>query len=202
MEYLQSLFGLQNQTAVITGGGGILGRALSLGLARAGAKVAVISLHAESANNVATAIQTEGGEALGLACDVTERASLETAYQHITSAFGPIDILVNGAGGNRPQATITKDQTFFQLEKSAMETVNQLNFTGTFLSSQVFGQSMVEQGQGCIVNISSMAALRPLTNVVAYGAAKAAMTNFTQWLAVHMAQTYSPLIRVNTLPCI
>ena len=199
MEYLASHFGLQGQTAVVTGGGGILGSPMVIALARAGARVAVLSLHSESANKVAEAVRAEGGQALGLACDVTERAALEAASEEITRTFGPVDILVNGAGGNRPQATTNKEQAFFQLDKHAFDAVYQLNFTSTVLSCQVFGQQMAERGQGCIVNISSMSALRPLTNVVAYSAAKAAMTNFTQWLAVHMASEYDPRIRVNAL---
>lgn len=199
MEYLQSLFSLRDKTAVITGGGGVLGRALALALARAGAKVAVISLHAQSAQKVADAIQAEGQQAQALACDVTDSAALAEAYQLITSAFGPIDILVNGAGGNQPQATTSPTRPFFQLAPEALEQAYKLNFMGTLLPSQIFGQGMVERGQGSIVNISSMAALRTITNVVAYSAAKSAVTNFTQWLAVHMAQQYSPRIRVNAL---
>lgn len=199
MEYLQSLFSLYDKTAVITGGGGVLGRALALALARAGAKVVVISLHVQSAQKVAEAIQAEGQQALALACDVTDSAALAEAYQLITSEFGPIDILVNGAGGNQPQATTSPARPFFQLAPEALEQAYKLNFMGTLLPSQIFGQGMVERGQGCIVNISSMAALRTITNVVAYSAAKSAVTNFTQWLAVHMAQQYSPHIRVNAL---
>jgi Short-chain dehydrogenases of various substrate specificities len=153
--YLSERFSLQHQTAVITGGAGVLGRALSVALARAGARVVVISRHAESANKVAAEISLEGGQALGLACDVTDRIALDAAYQHITQTFGAIDILINGAGGNQPGATTSREQSFFELEMPALDSVYQLNFTGTILSSQVFGKSMVEQGRGCIVNISS-----------------------------------------------
>lgn len=199
MEYLQSMFSLRDKTAVITGGGGVLGSALALALARAGARVVIISLHAQSAQKVAEAIQAEGQQALALACDVTDRAALAEAYQLIKQTFGSVDILVNGAGGNRPQATASPTQPFFQLDPEALEQAYNLNFMGTLLPCQIFGQGMVERGQGCIVNISSMAALRTITNVVAYSAAKSAVTNFTQWLAVHMAQQYSPHIRVNAL---
>lgn len=199
MNYLTTQFSLQNQIAVVTGGGGVLGSTLSYTLARAGARVAVLSLHAESAQKAAEAIQAEGGQAISLACDVTDRAALEAAQQQITQRLGPIDILVNGAGGNRPQATTSKTQSFFELDQQAIENVSQLNFTGTVLSCQVFGKSMAERKQGCIINIASMSSLRPLTNVVAYSAAKAAVTNFTGWLAVHMAREYSPYIRVNAL---
>src|SRR5690348_2993668 len=199
VEYLSELFGLQDKTAVITGGGGVLGSVMALALARAGARVVVIGLHLSSAQKVADTIQAEGLQALALACDVTDRAALEEAYRRITDKFVNIDILVNGAGGNQSGATVSPTQTFFQLDQKALERTFGLNFMGTLLPSQVFGQSMVEQGAGCIVNISSMAALRTITNVVAYSAAKAAVTNFTQWLAVHMAQQYSPAIRVNAL---
>ncbi len=199
MDYVTSRFSLQDQAAVITGGGGVLGRALASALARAGARVAVLSLHAESAEKVAGAIQAEGGQAMDLACDVTDRAALEEACQQIAQRFGHIDILVNGAGGNQPRATTSAERSFFDLDARAIEDVLDLNFTGTLLASQVFGRSMVEQGHGCIVNIASMNSLRPLTRIPAYSAAKAAVANFTQWLAVHMAREYSSHIRVNAI---
>ena len=199
MDYLHEIFSLRGKTAVITGGGGVLGSSMALALARAGAQVVVISLHIASALKVAEAIQAEGHTALALACDVTDIAALGAAYQRITQEFAAIDILINGAGGNHPKATTSTVQSFFQLDPEALEQVYRLNFMGTLLPCQIFGRSMVERGQGCIVNISSMVALRPVTNVLAYGAAKSAMTNFTQWLAVHMAEHYSPRIRVNAL---
>ena len=199
MSSLQTLFDIHGLTAVITGGSGQLGRAMALGLAQAGVKVAVISLHAETSEAVVRAIKAEGGLALGIACDVLDRASLERTLELVTGTFGPIDILVNAAGGNRPQATTSVERIFFDLDQQAANHVFDINFTGTFLSCQVFGRGMAERGQGCIVNISSMGALRPLTLVPAYNAAKAAVSNFTQWLAVYMAQEYSPLIRVNAI---
>jgi NAD(P)-dependent dehydrogenase (short-subunit alcohol dehydrogenase family) len=194
-----TLFNIQGQTAVITGGSGGLGSAIAFALAGAGARVAVISLHAASSAKVVEAIRADGGQALGIACDVIDRADLERAYTKVLESFGHIDILINGAGGNSPQATTSANTSFFDLDIRAIESVLDLNFTGTFQSCQVFGRSMVEQGQGCIVNIASMNALRPLTRIPAYSAAKAAVANFTQWLAVHMAQEYSPLIRVNAI---
>jgi NAD(P)-dependent dehydrogenase (short-subunit alcohol dehydrogenase family) len=113
--------------------------------------------------------------------------------------FGPLDILINAAGGNSPQATTSADASFFDLDMRAIEGVLDLNFTGTLQSCQVFGRHLAERGQGCIVNVTSMSALRPLTRIPAYSAAKAAVANFTQWLAVHIAQEYSPLIRVNAI---
>src|SRR5215469_1920083 len=144
-------------------------------------------------------IQSEGNQAIGIACDVLDRASLEHALEQVAETFGPIDILVNAAGGNSPQATTTAAQPFFELDRAAVEQVFGLNFTGTFLACQVFGRGMAERGQGCIVNIVSMNALRPLTRIPAYSAAKAAVANFTQWLAVYMAQEFSHRIRVNAL---
>jgi NAD(P)-dependent dehydrogenase (short-subunit alcohol dehydrogenase family) len=195
----QALFGARGRTAVITGGSGQLGRAMASSLARAGAQVAILARHADAANTVAEAIQAEGGAAIAVACDVLDRAALERSREQVASAFGPADILINAAGGNSPAATTTSEQPFFALDADAVNQVFALNFTGTFLSCQVFGRDMVERKQGCIVNVTSMSALRPLTRIAAYSAAKAAVANFTQWLAVHMAQEYSPNIRVNAL---
>ena len=199
MTNLQSLFNIQRQTVVITGGSGELGKPMALALAQLGAQVAIVSLHTASSGKVASAIQAEGGQAIGIACDVLDKSALEQALAQVTAAFGPVDILINAAGGNKPQATTSADRTFFDLDSHAAESVFALNFTGTFLGCQVFGRGMAERGQGCIVNVASMNALRPLTRIPAYSAAKAAVANFTQWLAVHMAQEYSPRIRVNAL---
>src|SRR5712692_3700545 len=196
---LFSFFDIHGQTAVITGGSGVLGSVMASTLAQAGAKVAILGLHEEKVIVAASAIQSEGNQALGIACDVLDRASLEHVLEQVVETFGPIDILVNAAGGNSPQATTTATQPFFDLDRAAVEQVFGLNFTGTFLACQVFGRGMAERGQGCIVNIVSMNALRPLTRIPAYSAAKAAVANFTQWLAVHMAQDYSVQIRVNAI---
>src|SRR5712692_7631616 len=194
-----TLFDIQGQTAVITGGSGGLGSAIAYALAEAGVRVAVISLHAASSAKVIEAIRAGSGEAIGIACDVMNRAALERAYTEVLDSFGHIDILINAAGGNSPQATTSANASFFNLDVHAVNSVFGLNFMGTFQSCQVFGRSMVEQGHGCIVNIASMNALRPLTRIPAYSGAKAAVANFTQWLAVHMAQEYSPRIRVNAI---
>ena len=194
-----TLFDIQGRTAVITGGSGGLGSAIAYALAEEGARVAVISLHAASSAKVVDAVKADGGEALGVACDVMDRAELENAYSKVLDNYGHIDILINAAGGNSPQATTSANASFFDLDVDAINAVLGLNFTGTFQSCQVFGRSMVEQGQGCIVNIASMNALRPLTRIPAYSAAKAAVANFTQWLAVYMAREYSVQIRVNAI---
>jgi len=194
-----SLFNIQGQTAVITGGSGQLGRTMAHGLAEAGVKVAIVSRNADISAMVVGAIREDGRQAIAIACDVMDRAALERALEQVTGAFGPVDILVNAAGGNHPQATTSDEHTFFDLDLQAVDLVFGLNFMGTLQSCQVFGRGMAERGHGCIVNVASMNALRPLTRIPAYSAAKAAVANFTQWLAVHMAQEYSPRIRVNAL---
>jgi NAD(P)-dependent dehydrogenase (short-subunit alcohol dehydrogenase family) len=199
MKDLPTLFDIRDSTAVITGGSGVLGSVMALALAKAGVRVAILSLHASSSAKVVQAIQAENGEAIGIACDVLQRTDLERACTEVLKTFGPIDILVNAAGGNSPKATTSADVSFFDLDIQAIESVLDLNFTGTFQSCQVFGHGMAERGQGCIVNVASMSALRPLTRIPAYSAAKAAIANFTQWLAVYIAQEYSSQIRVNAI---
>lgn len=197
--FFQQLFSLEGQTAVVTGGSGALGSAMTHALARAGASVAILGRRAEPCERLAAAIRAEGGQALGLACDVLDRAALERAAAEIAAALGPVDMLVNAAGGNAPQATTNSERPFFALESESVAQVLGANFTGTFQACQVFGRAMAEREKGCIVNIASMAALRPLTRIPAYSAAKAAVINFTQWLAVHLAQEYSPRLRVNAI---
>lgn len=198
-EYMHELFALQGQTALVTGGSGQLGKALSLALARAGARVVVLGRRLDPCQQVAQAIHAAGGQAMAVACDVLDRSALERAAVETASAFGPVDILVNGAGGNQPQATTSTERTFFDLDLQTIEQVMAGNFSGALCCCQVFGRAMAERGQGCIVNIASMSGLRPLTRIPAYSAAKAALANLTQWLAVYMAQEYSPRIRVNAL---
>jgi NAD(P)-dependent dehydrogenase (short-subunit alcohol dehydrogenase family) len=199
MTDLKTLFNVQGQTAVITGGSGGLGSVMALTLAKAGVRVAIVSRHAATSAKVVQAIRAEHGEAIGIACDVLQRTDLEHACTEVLKTFGPIDMLINAAGGNSPQATTSADASFFDLDIPAIESVLDLNFTGTLQSCQVFGRAMAERGQGCIVNVTSMSALRPLTRIPAYSAAKAAVANFTQWLAIYMAQECSPHIRVNAL---
>jgi NAD(P)-dependent dehydrogenase (short-subunit alcohol dehydrogenase family) len=166
---LRTLFNVSDLTAVITGGSGQLGRTMAHALAQAGVQVAIVSLHAETSGTVAEAIQASGGRALGIACDVLDRVALERTLEQVTSTFGPVDILINAAGGNQPQATTTDDRTFFDLDMQAVNRVFGLNFSGTFQCCQVFGRSMAARGQGCIVNVASMNALRPLTRIPASG---------------------------------
>jgi NAD(P)-dependent dehydrogenase (short-subunit alcohol dehydrogenase family) len=165
-------------------------------LSTAGANVAVLDLNAAAAESLAAEL---GPRDIGAACNVLDKASVETAAQTVINKFGRVDILVNGAGGNKPAATTNPEQSFFDLPAEALRWVFDLNLMGTILPSQVFGKLMAEQKSGIILNISSMNAFRPLTRIAAYSAAKAGVSNFTQWLAVHMAQEYSPEIRVNAI---
>ena len=178
-------FNLDQKVAVVTGGAGVLCASMCRALAQAGAKVAVLDLRMDPAEALAAEL---GNGAIGVACDVLDRASIETAAQKVMDTFGRVDILINGAGGNKPQATTTPDQSFFDLPADALRWVFDLNLMGTILPCQVFGKIMAEQKSGVILNISSMNAFRPLTRIPAYSAAKAGVSNFTQWLAVHMAQ--------------
>lgn len=189
-------FHIEGKKAVVTGGAGVLCAAICRALAQAGAQVAVLDVRPEPALALAAEL---GNGAIGLGCNVLEKASLESAAQTVQKAFGRVDILINGAGGNRPQATTSPNQPFFDLSAEALRWVFDLNLMGTVLPSQVFGKIMAAQQSGVIINISSMNAFRPLTRIPAYSAAKAGVSNFTQWLAVHMAQEYSPNIRVNAL---
>ncbi len=198
-KYLESLFGLSGKVAVVTGGGGVLCGAMGRALGRVGVKVAVLDLFEEAAQKVADDIVAAGGEAVAVRCDVLDKASLEVARDAVLTRFGRVDILINGAGGNKKQATTSPDLSFFDLPADAVQWVFNLNFIGTLLPSQVFGKLMADQREGIILNISSMNAFRPLTRIPAYSAAKAAVSNFTQWLAVHLSQEYSPDIRVNAI---
>ncbi len=197
--YLESLFALSGKVAAITGGGGVLCGTMSRALGRLGVKVAVLDILEDGARRVADDVLADGGEAIAVQCDVLDRSSVEAACGTILARFGRVDVLINGAGGNKKQATTSADLSFFDLPPDAVQWVFNLNFLGTLVCSQVFGKVMAGQGQGCVLNVSSMCAFTPLTRVPAYSAAKAAVSNFTQWLAVHMAQEYATDIRVNAL---
>ncbi len=197
--YLVKMFSLEGKVAVVTGGAGVLCGAMSVALAQAGAKVAVLDLRPEKAQETVDQIRAVGGEAIALACNVLEKSSIEAVCQEVLAKYGKVDILINGAGGNHPKATTNAEQSFFDLPADAVRSVFDLNFQGTLLPSQVFGAQMAKQGEGVILNVSSMNAFRPLTRIPAYSAAKAAVSNFTQWLAAHLAMEYSPKIRVNAI---
>ncbi|NIM94087.1 MAG: SDR family oxidoreductase [Anaerolineales bacterium] len=190
---------IQGRAAVITGGGGALCSVMAKALADNGADIAILDIELGGAELVARAIDERGGRAVAVQCDVTKPDSLLAASSQVMDAFGAVDILINGAGGNNPGATTSPDRTLFELDSNMVSKVFDLNFMGTFLTCQEFGKIMAEQESGVIINIASMNAFRPLTHIAAYSAAKAAVANFTQWLAVHMAQEYSPSIRVNAI---
>ena len=198
-QYVQRLFDIRGKVIVITGGGGILCGTMARGLARAGARIAVLDILPEAAQKVVDDIVGGGGEAAGFQADVLSKESLEKSAQQVLARLGSVDMLINGAGGNRKQATTAPDLSFFNLTQEAFQGVFNLNFIGTLLPTQVFGKIMVERGEGTILNICSLNAIRPLTNIPAYSAAKAAVKNFTEWLAVHISQNYSPKIRVNAI---
>jgi NAD(P)-dependent dehydrogenase (short-subunit alcohol dehydrogenase family) len=196
---LSNLYDFSGKTVVITGGTGILGREMSSTLVGCGANVAVLSRRPEIPETYRQQMDAGPGNYLLEYADVLDHGVLERAQQIIEKHFGFVDMLINAAGGNHPEATTSNKISFFDLPSDAIKWVFDLNFIGTLLTCQVFGKQMVEQGNGIILNISSMNAFRPLSRTVAYSAAKAAISNFTQWLAVHMAQEYSPKIRVNSI---
>ncbi len=196
---MSDLFDLKDKTIVITGGGGVLCGTMATELAKAGARVAVLDLMETAAAKVTEKINSAGGRAIAVKCNVLDKASLQTAHEKINAEFGKIDILINGAGGNKKEATTSPDLSFFDLPSEALQFVFNLNFIGTLLPSQVFGKEMAESGGGIILNISSMCAFSPLTKIPGYSAAKAAVSNFTQWLAVHVCQNYSKDVRVNAI---
>ncbi len=204
---IAKLFSLEGQVAIVTGGTGVLGGAMARGLAQAGAHVGILGRRKERADAVIAEIEAAGGQALALAADVLDRAQLEAARDAVLAQWGHIDILVNAAGGNVPAATLSEDKTFFDLPIDAFEQVFELNLLGTVLPTQVFGAAMTQSrsaelgaaARGCIVNISSMGALRVITRVVGYSAAKAAVDNLTRWLAVELARKYGAGLRVNAI---
>jgi len=199
---------LTNKVCVVTGGGGVLCGAFSRALAECNAKVAVLDLKVENAKKVADEINALGGNAIGVKANVLEKDSLEQARQIILEKFGTCDILLNGAGGNHPKGTTSKEfllkedlkdsqlTSFFDLDPKGIEFVFNLNFIGTLLPSQVFAKDMMDKKGATIINISSMNAFTPLTKIPAYSGAKAAVSNFTKWLAVHMSKVN---IRVNAI---
>lgn len=193
------LFNLQGQVAVLTGAGGVLIRDMAKVLAARGAKVALVNRTGSKAEALAREIEANGGVALPVEANVLNREDLARASDLVASTFGGIDILVNGAGGNQPEATTSESRSFFDLSTEAMKQVFELNLIGAILPTQIFGKVMTERKSGVIVNISSATSIRPLTRVATYGAAKAALDNFTKWLSVHMAQQYGPGIRVNAI---
>lgn len=196
---MQDCFDICGKSIVITGGAGVLCGAMAQDLARRGAKVGIADFDEPRAVGLRKQIESAGGMALTVKINALERPSVEQALKTVLDKFGRVDVLINGAGGNKKDATCSPPTTFFDLPDSAIRMVFDLNCLGTIIPSQIFGKYMAERGEGVIINISSMNAFRPLTNIAAYSAAKAAISNFTQWLATYMAQRHSPKIRVNAI---
>lgn len=199
MSYLNSLFSLEKKVAVVTGGTGVLGSAMVKALAKAGASVAIVGRRKDVADQLANEIKEAGGQAIGVSADVLNAAQLHEAKKIILDQFGTVDILVNGAGGNMPGATIPADKTFLDLKIDDFRQVVDLNLTGSVLPSQILAEPIMAAKNGVIINVSSMAAYLPITRVVGYSAAKAAISNFTQWMAVEMAKKFGEGIRVNAI---
>lgn len=193
------LFDLSGRVAVVTGGTGVLGSEMSIGLAKAGAPVAIIGRNKASGDNVVKIIEAAGGTARFYAADVLDESQLVAARAAILRDFSKIDILVNAAGGNLPGAIITPEQKFFDLDMDEFDRVVDLNLKGTVLPTKVFTYDMAVRRSGVVINIASMASIKPITRVVGYSAAKAAVDNFTKWLAVEMARKYGEGIRVNAI---
>jgi len=199
---------LDGKVAVVTGAAGVLCSDFSVALAKCGAKVALLDINVEGAEKVASAIRKDGGKAIAVKANCLDKESLTEAKATVDGAFGPCDILINGAGGNNQRATTDNEyfdlesltdetkKSFFDIAPEGIRFVFDLNVTAAFLTTQVFALDMAKKGSGNIINISSMNAFRPLTKIPAYSAAKAAVSNFTQWLAVHFAPAG---IRVNAI---
>ena len=195
---LTKIYDFTERTVVITGGTGVLGSVMVKALAGCGANIAVIARNRDKAENMRSEISGPGRVTI-LEGDALKLDDLKKAGLSIIKEFGRIDCLINGAGGNHPQATTRADLSFFDIPEEALRFVFDLNLLGTILPCQVMAKLMAQQGEGVILNVSSMSAFTPLTRVVTYSAAKAGVNNFTQWLAVHLAQEYSPRIRVNAI---
>lgn len=193
------IFDIKGKVAVITGAGGVLCGEMARHYAARGVKVALLDIMEENIQDVAKEIKDTGGEAITVKVDVLKKESLLAARKKVIEEYGRIDILINGAGGNKKDATTSEEVSFFDLSEDAMKWVLNLNLLGTIMTCQVFGEEMVKNSGGSIINISSMAAISPLTKTVSYSAAKAAVSNFTQWLAVHLNQNYSENLRVNAI---
>jgi len=192
-------FDFSGRKVAVTGGAGVLGADLVRALVQHGADVAVMDLNMPAASELCNSLKQSPGSAMAIETNVLDRENLQQSFQVALNHYGHIDILINGAGGNSPKATVRPDLSFFDIPADGLDFVFNLNLMGTILPSQILGRHFAERGEGLILNISSMNAFRPLTNIAAYSAAKAGVSNFTQWLAVHMAKNYTAKIRVNAI---
>lgn len=196
---MNELFSVKDKVVVITGGAGILGRGIAAYLAKEGAKIVILDRAEKAGNNLVNNIQAEGGEACFFPTDVLNKETLEQNRADIVARYGRIDALLNAAGGNMAGATIPPDKTIFDLEVDAFRRVVDLNLFGTVLPTMVFARVMADRKQGCIVNFSSESSLRPLTRVVGYGTAKAAVSNFTKYMAAELSMKFGEGLRVNAI---
>ncbi|MEO0293199.1 MAG: SDR family oxidoreductase [candidate division WOR-3 bacterium] len=192
-------FDIEGKVVVITGGAGILCSEIAKAIGEFGGRIAILDISEGGIREVSEDLDKRNIENIGVKTDVENRKSLLEAKEKILKKFGKVDVLINGAGGNKALATTGPNLSFFELQEKAVREVIDLNFLGTFFASQVFGEVIAERGEGVIINISSMSAFSPLTRVPVYSAAKAAVSNFTKWLAVYMSQNYSDKIRVNAI---
>jgi len=192
-------YDFSGKVAVITGGAGVLCSEMARSLGQAGAKVVVLDIDEDNMEELAGQLEEKEVDHLMIKTDVLDKASIEEAAAQTIDKYGQVDFLINGAGGNKAEATTSPDKSFFDLPEDAVQWVFNLNFLGTLLTCQVFGKIFASQESGVILNVSSMAAFTPLTKIPAYSGAKAAVSNFTQWLAVHISQNYSTEIRVNAI---
>jgi len=196
---MENLFNISGKVIIITGGYGVLGRGISMYLAQQGAKIVIIGRSQEEGDALVSEIKKQGGQAMFAQADVTDKAMLEECKKQVLKNYGKIDILINAAGGNMPGATIAPSQTIFDLNIDAMKTVVDLNLFGTVLPTMVFADEMAKQKEGVILNFSSESSLRPLTRVAGYGVAKAAVNNFTQYMAGELAIKFGNGIRMNAV---
>lgn len=196
---MNELFSVKDKVVVITGGTGVLGRCIAAYLADEGAKVVILGRRQAEGDAIVKEIADRAGEAMFIAADVMNVEAVQAACDAVMASYGRVDALLNAAGGNQAGATIHPDKTFLDIDVEAFEKVLGVNLVGTVIPSQVFMRPMVAAGKGAIVNFSSMAAFRPLTRVMGYAAAKAGISNFTQFLATEVATKFSPGIRVNAI---
>jgi len=196
---MNKLFSVKDKIVIITGGAGILGRGTAEYLASEGAKIVILDREEKAGSGLVEKIKEEGGEAVFFLTDVLDKDTLEQNKKDILAKYGRIDVLLNAAGGNMPGATIPPEKTIFDLQIDAFKKVVDLNLFGTVLPTMVFAEAMVAQKQGCIVNFSSESSLRPLTRVVGYGTAKAAVSNFTKYLAAELSIKFGEGLRVNAI---
>jgi NAD(P)-dependent dehydrogenase (short-subunit alcohol dehydrogenase family) len=199
MSYLDQFFGLEGKVAVITGGGGVLASEIGSGLSQAGVKIVFLDINEQAAKEAAERINQKGGDSIGLKTNALDLDALKVTRDQVLAKYKRVDILLNAAGGNMPGATINPEQTVFDLDISDLDKVTSLNFNGTVLPSMVFGEVMANQKSGNIINFSSMAAMQSITRVLGYSTAKAAVSNFTAWMAMEMAMKFGGAIRVNAI---